>query len=318
MTRALDLFSEVAPPRWRRALGSIREAVRQGQTLGGALTDCPLAIPPLIIGIVRAGEAGDGIAEAMRRAARHAEASAAASAALRSALAYPVVVAVTGLASVAAMVGIVLPRFALILADIGQELPAMTQLVLGTADIARSALLPALAMAGLAAFLIHGRRRSPAGRQQLHAALLALPVLGDLRHSASTARLATSLGALVGSGVPIPSALRLASHAAGDHEITARVDRAFERIRAGESLANALASARAATPLAVRLIRTGEESGRLASMLDHAGTMERDRVHRAIQAGVRALEPLLILVFAALVGTVAVALLQAVYAVRPL
>src|SRR5690606_29607222 len=118
--------------------------------------------------------------------------------------------------------------------------------------------------------------------------------------------------------VPIVAGLRLAAQAAADAEIEARLHGALVRIKAGESLASALKAENAVTPLTVRLIHAGEETGRLPDMLASAGVMEQERVSRTLQVGIRALEPIMIVTFAALVGLVAVALLQAVYAVRPM
>jgi len=82
-------------------------------------------------------------------------------------------------------------------------------------------------------------------------------------------------------------------------------------------LSHALEATQAATVTAVRLIRAGEESGRVAAMLEHAARIERDKANRVIRAGVRMLEPILLLVFASAVALIAAALLQAVYSVRP-
>lgn len=315
--RALEVFREVAPARWQPALDPLREAIREGRSLAAALADSPVEFPELVIGMARAGEAGDGIADAIRRAAAHAEAAAKASSAVRAALAYPLVVASTGVLSVGVMVGVVLPRFAVILADLGQALPPLTQAMLSLATTGRTLLIPGAIVAVIVMVGVSEWQRTPNGRLRLHQALLRTPIIGDLRASAATSRVTAALAALLGSGVSIPNGLRLASRAAGDAAIDLRITRTLERIRAGDALGAALKMEAAATPLATRLIRAGEESGRLVPMLEHISAMEGERVTRAVQAGVRALEPLLILVFAGVVGLVAMALLQAVYAVRP-
>ncbi len=120
MARTLELFEQVAPDGWRRAIGPMRASVREGRSLATAMAEAPVVMPALVSGMARAGEAGDGIADAMRRAATHAEAAAASSAAIKAALAYPIVVASTGALSLGVMVGVVLPKFALILADSGR------------------------------------------------------------------------------------------------------------------------------------------------------------------------------------------------------
>lgn len=318
MGRALDVFREIAPDSWQRALGPIRAAVREGKSLASALAESPVEVPALVVGMARTGESGDGIADAIRRAASHSESVAATRAAIHAALAYPIIVAGTGVLCIAIMIGVVLPRFALILADLGQALPATTQFVLRAAEVARLALIPSALLAVAAVVVVRTRMRTPDGSRMMHRALLAVPLVGGVRWSSSTSRVTAALSAVIDSGVTIPAGLELAARAAADAEIEARLAASLVRIKAGESLASALNAERAVTPLAVRLIHAGEESGRLADMLSHAASMEQARVSRALQIGVRALEPMMIVSFAALVGLVAVALLQAVYAVRPL
>jgi type II secretory pathway component PulF len=125
------------------------------------------------------------------------------------------------------------------------------------------------------------------------------------------------LSALLESGVPIRRALGFAAVASADAEVERRILIARGRIASGESLAAALSRERALTPVALRLLAAGEESGRLAGMLGHAAKLEQERSDRMLRSAVKLVEPALIMVFAGLIGFVAAALLQAVYAVRP-
>ncbi len=317
MPRALAAMGELAPGGWQAGLAPIRESVRRGEGLAAALQASPLGLPRIVVGIVRAGEAGSGVAAAVRRAAELAEATAAIRAAIRSALAYPAVLAVAGVASVGLLVGVVLPRFAAILADLGQALPPTTRFVLGAAAFARAGAIPALVGAGLLAMAWRVWTASEAGRLRWHALVLSVPAVGAVRRSAATARTCAAAAALLESGVPIAPALAHAAATAGDAAISARLLEAREAVIGGEGVARALDAAGAMTPTAVRLVRTGEETGRLAAMLAHASRLETERAERMVRSAVRMLEPTLILAFAGLVALVAAALLQAVYGVRP-
>jgi general secretion pathway protein F len=317
VARALRALEELAPRTWRGALPSIRQSVREGRSLAAALAAAPLTIPPLVIGIAQAGEAGAGVGPAIRRAAELTETAAETQSAVRSALAYPAVVAVAGLGAIAVLVTVVLPRFALILADLGQSLPASTRLVLESAALARSAALPA-ALASIGAIAAwFAWTQTKTGREAWHGLLLRLPVVGALRHAIATARMSHSLAALLDSGVPIAAALGHAARATGDATVESRLLVARNAIAVGETLSRALELSRGATLTAVRLIRAGEESGRLASMLGHAARIEQQRTDRIVRTAVRMLEPILLLTFAGLVALVAAALLQAIYSVRP-
>ena len=315
--RALQAFEELAPRGWRDALPHIRQSVREGRTLASALSSAPVEIPGLVIGIAQAGEAGSGIGAAVRRAADLTDATAEMHAAVRSALAYPLVVAVAGVSAITILVTVVLPRFARILGDIGQSLPASTRFVLRSAELARSLAIPTVVFAVIAGVAWRSWTRTDNGKAGWHRFLLGLPGVGSIRLSAATARMAHSLSALLESGVPIAVAMEHAARAASDAELEARLRRARTGIGAGESLSHALASNRAATTTATRLIRAGEETGRLPSMLAHAAKIEQQRVDHWVRAAVRMLEPALLLLFAGMVALVAAALLQAIYSVRP-
>jgi general secretion pathway protein F len=317
MSRSLVAFDDLAPPGWRPGLDQIRSSVREGQTLAAALRHSDLEIPPLVIGIIQAGEAGSGVAAAVRSAAELTEHSAAIRAAIRAALTYPAILTCAGAASLVLLVGVVLPRFALILADLGQALPPTTRFVLASAAFARAAVVPAaVAITGI---LLWWRSwtTSSAGRTRWHAWLLAMPGLGTVRRAASTARACSATAALLQSGVPIAGALQHAAAAAGDAAIQGRLLAAREQVMAGQRISRALENVGALTLTATRLIRAGEETGRLAELLEHAARIERERAQDLTRSTVRILEPALILLFGALVALVAAALLQAVYSVRP-
>ena len=317
ISRALSAFGDLAPAAWRVGLSSLRDNVREGQTLGAALARSPLDIPPLVIGIVQAGEAGSGLAAAVRSAADLTEHAAATRAAIRAALTYPIILAVAGAASIGLLIGVVLPRFALILADLGQALPPSTRFVLGAASLARGAAVPVTA--GCFLFLIAWRSWTAGehGRESWHGILLKVPGIGDVRRAAATSRVSLALSALLRSGVPIAGALHHAARAAGDAHIAARLFAAREQVIGGARIGRALSDAAALTPTAVRLVGAGEETGRLAELLEHAARIERERAQDLTRAAVRLLEPATILVFGAIVALVAAALLQAVYSVRP-
>ncbi|GJG89832.1 type II secretion system protein GspF [Gemmatimonadetes bacterium T265] len=317
MGRTLAAFADLAPASWRPALPAIEGAVREGRGLSAALESAPVRVPPVVVGLLRAGEAGSGLAGAVRQAADLTERTARTRAALRSALAYPALLAAAATASVALLVGVVLPRFAALLEGIGQELPWSTRVVLAAAAVARGGAVPALGLAGATAVAWHAWTRTPAGRVAWHAALLRAPGLGTVRSAAATARAAAALAALLERGVPVAAALPHAARAAGDAAVEARLTDARAGIVAGESVAAALARTRAVTPTMVRLTRAGEASGKLAAMCAHAARLEAERAETLVAQTVRLVEPTLILGFGAVVALVAAALLQAVYSVRP-
>jgi len=317
VSKALAAMPELAPDAWQPALPGLARSVREGSSLGAALERSGLAIPAVVLGIVRAGEAGSGLARAVRRAADLMDESAANRAAVRAALVYPCILAVAGTVSVGILVGVVLPRFGAILADLGQSLPPTTRFVLQASAVARVAALPA----GIATLIILVAWRAwistADGAVRWANILLGAPVIGRIRRSAGTARVCAALSALLESGVALSSALTHAARAAGDAAIQHRVLAARTSVIAGARPSAAFLTEDALTPIASRLVRAGEETGALVPMLAHAARLENERATDRVRSAVRLLEPTLILAFGGLVALVAAALLQAIYSVRP-
>ena len=316
--RVSYVFGTIAPASWKRVINVLQPALRDGRSLSAGLEESRIHIPQVMIGIIRAGESGGGLVPALRTAAELAESSAATRSAIRSALAYPAVLAITGSVSAVVLVGAVLPRFSRLLIDIGQPLPPTTKLVLDAAEIVRATFPIAVLTSILGFALLSIWKNGEAGRRAFDATLLRLPVVGGLRHASATSRACAALSALLETGVPIATALTHSAKAAGDAAVAARMLEARKSIIAGRALASALDEHNTFTNSSLRLLRAGEETGRLPAMLSHAARLERERAIEGVRRLVRLLEPCLILLFAGLVATVAAALLQAVYSVRPI
>lgn len=317
LTRSLLVFEQVAGDEWAPHVPKLVAGVREGRGLAQALDELHLGFPPATIGIVRAGESGSGVGRAVRRAATELEDADRRQSALRAAMAYPALVAVLGTALSIVLVTVVLPRFAETIATSGQDLPASTRWVLAAAtNIERWGGLVALLVLALAAF-VHNRLRSVDGRRQMDRLLLSVPLIGSIRWSRATARLTSTLGAMLESGVALRTGLKHATAAVGDDEIGARLVAARARMDAGESLASALKAEQVVSRPILQLVAAGADTGRLPSMLAFAARLEQRTSDHRIQWLTRMVEPTLILGFAGMVGIIALAMLQAIYSVKP-
>jgi general secretion pathway protein F len=317
LARALSAFADVAPKHWSPVVPWLAAAVQEGKPLSGALSSGLLRIPPIVPGILRAGEASGELARAVDRAAAVLEASATFRASLAGLLAYPVILAIAGAVSFGFLVRVVLPRFADILATLGQDLPTSTRAILTITDAADRWALPVAIVAVICTASLIGWTQTARGRRRWHEFLLSVPWIGRLRRSIGASHLATTLGALIEAGVPLPSALATSAAAIGDTALEARTHDARALILKGTTLAKALEQARVVPVSTLRLVRAGEGSGELHQMLSHAGALERTRSEQLLRQAMRLVEPTLILGFGIVIGTVASAMLQAVYAVTP-
>lgn len=315
--RAVQVAYPLVPDRVRSALPLIESALREGAPLSSAIASGMPGIPIATLGILQAGEAGGDLGFAFEESARVAEESLALRQAILGALAYPAILATASVLVVGVLTLVVIPRFAVILEDLGQALPTATRVLLAVADMARVVLFPATAIAVAAALLAGRALRDAKTRARWHAWLLGLPVLGPLRHSLASSRATAFLSSALATGLPAPRSLRLAAAASSDNAVRQRLEQARELVLQGRTVSDALRTTGALSEVSLRLIGAGEASGSLVATLRHASALEGTAARMKVQSMLRLIEPTLIVSFGGLVAFVAVALLQAVYSVRP-
>lgn len=295
-------------------LSEVRSAVRAGSGLADAMERHPRFFPALHVAMIRAGEAGGALEVVFERLAEHLEESAELRSEVRAALLYPVIMAVVAAVGVAVLMLFVVPRFTVILAEVGGTLPATTKVL-----IAVSGLLADwwFVWAGLLLVAILGIRRmlaSPSGRRRWHTLRLDLPVAGDLERKLGAARITRTLGMLLESGVPILPALEIARTASANEVLADAVGQAADGVAGGAGLAVALGDA--LPPLASQLLAVGEESGRLEEMCLRVAETYDTEVRRSLRTAVALVEPAMIILFGGIVGFVALAMLQAIYSIN--
>jgi len=318
LDRALAGVSRIAARRdVAAALLDVRDRVRGGERLDAALGAHPATFPRFAVGMVRAGERGGKLAPALGRLAVQMEREQALRARLASAMVYPAVVATAGAGAMAVLFAWVLPRFVALLGDTGSAIPRSTQLLLAAGGFARAWWWAVLLAPAAAAALLAAVRSRAEGRESVDRALLALPVVGGLRRRAAAARLARTLSALLDGGLPILAALEVAAASQADAAIAGEVLRAREEVRAGDRLAPALRRGGAFPFLFLQMVDVGEEGGRLPEMLERAADTMEGELERGLDRLLRLVEPVMIVFFGALVGMVALSLLQAIYGIRP-
>lgn len=310
------LATEAGPPRLRPRLETVLERLRGGGSFAEAMTAAG-GFPPLVLAMVKAGEAGGtldvtlaNLADLLERALKLREQ-------ISSALMYPIVLMVAAVGSLLLLLTQVVPQFAPMLRQGGKELPVSTRIVLAASDglmaHGTALMVAALALAVAAPLVL---RRLPPGWWE--PAVLRMPVVGELVAMAATARLCRTLGTLLKGGVPLPAALGLASEVAGLRSLS----RATLAMRAGAAegrgLAVSLPADAPVPPLAVQLLKVGEESGRIEEILGHLAGLFDAKVELALKRALAVFEPACILLLAVLVGGIVVSILSAVMSINEL
>jgi len=297
-----------------RVLEEVRDAVQSGDSLSDALSRHPRWFPPVIPALARAGEASGALGEVLEQAADYLEEVEELRSQVRAALIYPALMSVVAAVGVAVLLLFVVPRFSVILEDLGGSLPLTTRALIAAGGFLHGFwwLVLAILLAGVSGG--RGWLRRPANRLRWHRSRLGWPVLGDLELKLMAARFTRTLGLLLSHGLPLLAALRIARASVGNLHVAAILDGGMSAVAEGHPLSEGVR--KALPPLAVEMLAVGEESGRLATMCMRVADTFDKEVRRAVKVAVSLLEPAMIVIFGVLVGLVALAMLQAIYSVN--
>ncbi len=320
LDRALAIQAELAPTARLRAItADVLRGVRGGSSLADALgAHHPRPFSRLYVNMVRAGEKGGVLETTLRRLAGFLEESQEFRDALVSALIYPVLLTGVGAGAVVFLMAFVIPRFAVIFDDLGATIPLPTLILLeASAAIHRYWWL--LALLGVGGVLA-GRvvLATPRGRLGADRLLLRLPLAGEVIVKSEVARFTRILGTLLRSGVAMIPALTVVRDMLGNQVLARAVEGLGDGVRRGAGLAQPMAEARAFPPLAVHMVRVGEETGRLEeTLLQVAASLETD-TRKLVKRLIALAEPCIILVMGVVVGFIVVAMLLAILSVTDL
>ena len=319
LDRALAILADLADdPALQGVIEGVREKVQGGDSLSAALAAQGKVFSPLYLSMVRAGEAGGVLHQVLQRLADYLERSHELRESIRSALIYPTILLVVAGLSVAGLLIFVVPRFSQMFEEMGQTLPLATRIVVATGDFLGHWWWALLAGGLLLAAGVKARLERPEVRARWDARVLRWPLVGGLVARVETARLARTLATLLGNGLPLLQALDLAREVVGNQAIAAALAQVSEEMRRGRGLADPLAEAEVLPPLALQMIRVGEESGELETMLFKVADVFDQEVRAAVKRLLTLLEPVLIVGLGVLVAGIIVSILMAVLSANQL
>jgi type IV pilus assembly protein PilC len=225
-------------------------------------------------------------------------------------MAYPVVVSILATVIFVAMTVFLLPTFAEIFEQFDAELPLFTQIMLLISAFLRQPLNWVLMVASIfgAGVLYRRYYATPAGRRTMDRFFLKMPLFGDLVQKTATARFCRTFGALSRSGVPILTSMEIVRDTAGNQVISDAIDDARVEIQTGGMISLALQQHRVFPVMAIQMISIGEETGELDQMLMKVADFYEDEVEQAVKALTSIMEPLMIVVLGAMVGSILISM----------
>jgi general secretion pathway protein F len=311
----------------RELMAAIRTDVLGGASLSKALARHPRQFPDIYRALIAAGEESGKLGSVLASLADYIEERAKLQQKITLAFVYPIIVTVVALLVVIGLLTYVVPQVVQVFAQTKQALPLLTRAMIATSDFVRNyGWMVAVAIA-LAAFVVSRMLRVPAVKLRWHTRVLTLPVVGVLSRSLNTARFASTLAILVGSGVPMLRSLQAAGETLTNLAMRGRVMDATQRVREGFSLAKALRAdgeerrtgqTRLFPPVLIHLIASGEATGRLPDMLARAADIHAREAERRALFFTSLLEPLLILAMGVVVMLIVLAVLLPIIEINQL
>jgi general secretion pathway protein F len=299
-------------------LEDLLKSVKSGKGFSQALQPYEELLGEFYINMVRSGEVGGQLGEVLGRLAEHLERVRALRESVVSALIYPAILVVVAALSVFLMLAFVVPQFESLFNDMGEALPLPTRIIVAAGHlVADWGWLGVLLGAGVV-MLIRRWLRSAEGRNWWDRRLLAIPVLGAVVQKFEITRFARSMGTLLGNGVPMVPAIKIASETMSNVCLRAAMAGVAPAIKRGERMAEALGTTGLFTPLALNMVRLGEETGRLDEMLLDLARIHDGEVQSGVKRSLTLLEPLLILGMGAVIAAIIVSILMGILSVNEL
>ncbi|WP_033544132.1 type II secretion system F family protein [Planococcus sp. CAU13] len=303
------LSQQVESKPLQKTLASIDEDLRKGNSLSDSLRKHPKIFEPLTINLIKAGELSGNIDESLDRLATYYDKAYQTRQKVKSAMSYPLVVGVLAIGVVIFLLSSIVPMFAEMFQGFGGELPMLTQMVMAASDLTVQYWY-LLVLAGLGIFMtIWMMRRNEQGNFILDSMLLKMPIFGRILKKSALARLTRTLSSLFSSSVPILQALTMVEKVVGNAVMSKVILASRDSLERGGSLTEPMKNHWAFPPLIPHMIQIGEQTGSLDHMLDKVADFYEKEVEAETDRLKALIEPLMIVVLAALVGTIVMSIM---------
>lgn len=309
LSSGLALLAQQHPARqWQALLQSVADDLSAGCAFSDALKKWPHVFPPLYVSMIKTGELTGKLDECCRQLAQQQKTQQQLSAKVKKALRYPVIILGLAFAVVLAMVTLVLPEFAAIYKTFNTPLPALTRAVMGLANVLQErgvALLFILIAITSGMLFLRRKRRWRYATQRL---LLNSPVIGPLVRGQKLSQIFTVLSLTQQAGIAFIQGLESTEETLECPFWQEKLQVIRHRIMQGMPIWSALNEAEIFTPLCIQLVRTGEASGALDTMLSNLAQHHNEQTFQQADNLASLLEPVLLIVTGLIIGTLVVAM----------
>ncbi|MFS9219962.1 type II secretion system F family protein [Streptococcus sanguinis] len=303
LNNAVDILEQQTDAKNLKAsLKVISKSLKEGSQLSKAMLDQEGMFPDLLIRMVQAGEKTGKLDEVLEKMSEHYNKELKTSRQIRGAMIYPAVLAFLAVAAVLALLYIVIPSFSGIFEQSGMDMPLPTRIVLAASNFVRSYWYILFGVTGILVFLFLRYRSTEAGRYQLDRLKLWLPVIKGPMQKIVTARFASTLAILTSAGIPLVEAIESAAATTNNAVVIEKMKIANEGLQKGERLTGMITATGLFPPMMLSMVKIGEESGSLESMLIKTSDYYEEELETAIKQLLSLLEPAMIIVMGVIIG----------------
>lgn len=300
---------------FRNILLDVQSKVKSGTSLSDAFASHGSAFPAVYAPSVLAGERSGNIEEVLRRYVTYSQIIAGVKRKVFAALIYPAILISLSMVLVMVLLTYVIPKFSEFFRDFDAKLPWITSVLMAIAAFMQANVLYLLA--GVVGVVIAYRvaSMSPGAHALRDRLLLDLPAVGTVLRKYHLSQFARTLGTLLSGGLPLMTALQVASSAIANAHVLHRMQKVSERVREGGGLTDALEATGLWSDTTIQMIRVGESSGALAEMLTNVSDFFDGEVDRQVHTFVTLLEPALLVVMGGVVSAMLLAMYYPIFTI---
>ncbi len=303
LNNAVDILEQQATSKnLKSSLKIVSKSLKEGSQLSKAMLDQEGMFPDLLIRMVQAGEKTGKLDEVLEKMSEHYTKELKTSRQIQGAMIYPAVLAFLAVAAVLALLYVVIPSFSGIFEQSGMAMPLPTRIVLAASNFVRSSWYILFGVTGILVFLFLRYRSTETGRYQLDRLKLNLPVIKGPMQKIVTARFASTLAILTSAGIPLVEAIESAAATTNNAVVIEKMKIANEGLQKGERLTGMITSTGLFPPMMLSMVKIGEESGSLESMLVKTSDYYEEELETAIKQLLSLLEPAMIIVMGVIIG----------------
>ena len=309
VVQSLDMLAGgTLNPEFQSVIQNVSRAVGQGKRLGDAMEEQAQAFDRLYVNIVRAGEEGGVLDVVLARLAQYLEKAAGIRRKVLGALIYPAAIVFVAVVVMAIILTFVIPKFKDLFAKSGQQLPAITQMVIGISDTLVSHYVVIFGGLGALIFLSLQYYRTDEGQKKFDQFIMHVPLFGHLVQRSAIARFTRTLATLLGAGVAILDALDISAKTVGNSVIEEVLQRVKAAVTEGKSITVPLSREPFIPNMVTQMIGVGEQTGALDTMLSKVADFYEDEVDVAVQSLTSSIEPLLMVILGSIIACLVIAM----------